>query len=844
MLRKLILTFVVLFLFNSGLTAQEAHSLTLSYNPSDFGKDGYVISNMKFAYEFKSCGGVPVFLLGFKESNASSSQYHYKGTYYQQNEIESGIWKPYCDVVNLTADLYNGSFLLGSVKIDYATGFLVGCFGDTYDFFKQLGLDGTAYKKDIASLRIRNLKLVTADTQSSKINDFLSEKAKKSEYDQFIQSGDQYMASGNYEAAKEQYGKAQYMGVDNESAQAKYAEAKDKIKQEKNDKAVEAHIKQGDEHYFNGDFPAAKSEYKKALSYDPDNADIKSKIENIDKEIEDKREEEAKKEEEEKEEAEEKKMEETETSSTRTSTSTAKSEQQLEYERQQRMLEHQKKQQEITNERLGSASEMGAAALMLHYAIGKLVYGTVGNDNNESFYNGNSYKLGLKYGYGVTSAPTFYNSSYSVYDGNTFSTNDQTENYQTFTLDFNGEVNFWGTMGENFGWGGYVRGSAGHGILFENFQISGEVGARGYVGGKVLRIRGEYASGFRDFTVSPWIIADELGSGVDAYYGYQKISLGPSFAFKSDWDGTKKYSQLSLMATFLNPDFNVNGFSNTPFILRWSNGLKLNYNISHRLDFSVDYMWHYYRAGEVEYGFDEDATARGHFVNATVLRNFDVYGKTAHANSYSSSKAEMTKNNQWWINIANPVIGWAKPIDTTIFTSAPTLGVVPVMISKDLGINDWLGFEIGAGAQVFTGAKFRIHNDFNTANLNGQTFSPTTEIKMVNYGAQVPIMFTASNYFNTINKYWIKGGIQLEGNYNQVFWKGNSDESTFELIEDTELPFFQNKYLIGVGMDYLVGKTSKIRTGVIYAANMKPFTETIAPITLNQVRVVLALNLN
>jgi len=846
MYKKTTLFLVFCLSIVSSSFAQEAHSLTLSYNPADFGGNGYVISNMKFAYEFKSCDGVPHFLLGFKEKNPPCSQYHFNGQYFPQNEIPGEMWKPYCDVVNLTADLYNGGFFIGAVKINYATGFLVGCFGDTYDFFKQLGLDGKQYKKDIANLRIRNLRLVTADTQSSKINNFLSKKAKKAEFDQFIQQGDNLMASGDYEGAKQMYSKAQYMGVDDEMAQAKYNQAKERLKADQNQKRVDAHIKQGDEYYFDGKFREAISEYKKAQSIDPENSSIQSKIDNAEQELENQREVAKKKEEEKANEQNNTTSEEnsSDDASGSESVSTGKSEQMLEYERQQRMLEHQKKQQKTTNQNLGSASAMGASALLLHYALGNIVYQSVGNDKAENFWNGNSFKLGFKYGYGVTSAPTFYNSSYSVYDGNNFYTNDQTENYQTFTIDFNGEVNFWGTMGERFGWGGYVRASAGHGILFENFQMSGEVGARAYIGGKTLRIRGEYASGFHDFTVSPWIISDELGSGVKAYYNYQKIALGPSFAFKTQWDENKKLGQLSLMATFENPDFNINLFSNTPFVLRWANGIKLNYNVSHRLDFSLDYLWHYYRAGDVEYGFDEDATARGQFFNATVLRNFDVYGQTAHSNSYADSKAQMSRKHQTWISVANPIVGWAEPIDTTLFTSAPMLGVIPVMISKDLNINNWLGLEVGAGVQLFTGARYRIHNDFNNVTFAGQNFSPGTEIKMEGYGVQAPIMLSASNYFNTINKYWVKAGLQIEANYNQVFWKDDDTEVTFQLVEGTDLGYVQTKYLLGFGMDYLVGKTQKIRTGVIYASNFEPFFETIAPITLKQVRVVLALNMN
>lgn len=808
---------LVLFLFITTLSFTQdpqAHTVTLSYDPADFGKNGFVINNFTVVYQFKNCYSEVHFLMGIKKSSINSSQYYYEGKYYTAQDLGAEAFQNvYIEMgSDWDADFYNSSFKIGHVDIDNSIGNFAGCFGDTYNFPKALGLNHADLLPDIANLRVTNWQIARLETYSGNIERVLRERVKDEKYNGLITQADALFNSGDYDSAISKYREATYIKSE-EYPNQKIEEAKKLKNQAENQAKINDLISQGDAHLSNEEYSQAISKYEQAQQLDPENTSIQSKVE----EAKSKKAEAKEKEEEEKEEEQdEKNVDSSEVddessevdNSSNSDEDEAESAYNEEWERQQRVQEHYQLRQEQTNQNMYAAGEMGASAMLIHLMIGKLIYGSMGNDNKNSRLIGDSYHMSVFGGYGISSRPIFNNSSYEVYDGYNYYYNEQTENVQTLTLDLNGGFEIWPLMGRNKGWGGFIQVGAGHGILFQNFSTNGQFGFKGYFGTDNFKLFGEYAAGYRWSRYDSWIDAYEFGEGGRSSYTFSRLSVGPRFTFDADLRGKTKCHW------DIRPVFEYNSkepryYGNNPLVFNWNNGFHTSFWFENRMKMYFEYFWDYVRTGEVEYGFDEDATFSGAMIRMGFMRSLDIFGNTSFSYNKNQIKNLSKKKNKFTLYLGNPTINWIQSDKDTstvnnqmVYMNDPSIGMNPIGIEQEINLFKWISVSAGGILKLNSGGRYNVAPG-EVITVLGNTMVGSTRIRHQILAVEIPLTTRLYLNYNGINKYWVAGGMSKQVNIMSLNSTQDADGNydTFEATNNT-LNRMSNSRFLQVGMDY------------------------------------------
>ena len=808
--------FLIVMLFGFFLQGQDGvgvHKVNLSYDPANYGKSGFVLENITMAYQFKNCYRESHFLTDYVKSSVQCSRYYYNGKYYTSTDLgQEAFEKVVIDLGDFTADLYLSSSRLGTIEMKYVTGYLVGCFGDTYDFIKQLGLEHKDYIKDIDKLRVNNWVITRMGTQSYKVENIIKELEKKVEYESLMQQGDQQVLKGDLNAALDSFRKAKYLTEDQTQAQAKIDEVEKLKKEQKTEKQFQDLMSKGDQAMDEENFSAAESYYKGAKDLKPESSEAQSKY-NLAL---------AKKEE-----ALEKDSEEAEEETNNQRSSEEGSQQkerdngpseeerarQEEYERQKRVQEHYQLRQEQMNDNMASASEMGASAIMLHLLIGKLIYGGMGNDKEHSRLLGDSYHMSVFGGYGFSSRPVFFNSSYEIYDGLNYYFNEQTENHDNLTLDLQGGFEIWPLMGRSRGWGGSVSASLGHGILFQNFSFGAELGLKGYFGVDEMQLYGEYSIGTRGFDANGWIDPSELGEGAKGGYEYGRLLLGPRFSFDAELKGETR-GHLIVGPVFEYNSKEPRNFGNDPLVFNWNNGFHASFWFENRMKIFMEYFWDYVRTGDVEYSYDDEATFSGTMVRFGALRSLDMFGETSYSYDYKQIKKLCDKKNKTVLYLANPTINWIKTVNDSIYQNEFTIGINPIGIEKEFNVQRWLALSAGAVLGVNQGGRYNVSEN-NTLDVNGLQFGANERIRHQIMSIDVPISGKVYLNYSGFNRYWIAAGISRQFNLYSIDGVKNVSSDYYEQIEDptSGLNLISNNRFIQFGLDFSTNGSSLVRVG-------------------------------
>lgn len=514
------------------INAQNIERKTLKYTPSGddvFEGTGYEV-NIPFAWGFFKCYGEVHVGFAKKTNEATSSVYIYKGKRYTAMQVIGQQYFPNPEVglTNLTADVYDGAYRLGNVKLGNVTGFTVGCFGETYRVLKMIEIDEKKYKDKLSSLSLKNVRITYCHTNDTPIETKIDKLLLGKEFNSLIKEADDAFNRRDYEKAKELYKKAN-RGNFHEFNQTHTKTQLEKIKEIEKEKKEQEIAKE----------EARKNETSSSENKSDNNSEIANNNSSSDNNDNN-----------------------SSNSSSNSNTSSNK-----------------KTSSNSSNSSVPAPSTdysevaavivVAAIALATVYAtykIGKVIYTDMG-DLDANTQNGNSDRLTKRIGFTATSAPM--------------------TRYQTSTLDLEGGIDYWPLHGENFGIGGRATLSAGIGVFYQNAQLSADAGLMTYYGSEKLRGVFEYHRGFRRYSVFQWIF-DDLNDSENEFY--HRFMAGVSFNKQTSFYGYTQahIDLLGIYENFNNP-MEFGGRNNfRPLSENANYGIRLNLRFEDRVSFYAE----------------------------------------------------------------------------------------------------------------------------------------------------------------------------------------------------------------------------------------------------------------
>lgn len=501
----------------------------------------------------------------------------------------------------------------------------------------------------------------------------------------------------------------------------------------------------------------------------------------------------------------------------------------MEYERQQRLKEYQQRNDEQRQQNMEVASTAAASALALHVGVAIMLFDDVGNHQAENDFFASTLRFKGQAGYTVTSAPIWQNFTQESFDGNSFTYDSETKNYQTGTLDFAAGGEIWPVYSKSFGFGVQAGGYAGHGILFQNFSWGLNGGLMAYAGADVMKLQVGYQTGIRNFSFFNWLEPTQTADG-KSRYNFNRYSVGPRFS----WDQEKRVQahNLSVLALFENPSFQ--GLNRaTPALLAFQNGVRIEYDNFHGIHAFAEYFWSYRRSGERSYGLSADANAGGEFIRVGVLRNFDMFMGSGLDLGYSQSRKLLANRNKWSVILPSVGFSWLQQAGAVdVFNNGPKINVRVVGVEKEFDLRPGISVSAGATASIFQGADF-----VRATGAGGQW-------RLQEYGLEVPLQARLYLFRTALTNTWISGGYRaFVPVYRQVQTKGTGADDFYSDVDISNTTFdaYRVHQLLGMGIDFPTADGTVVRAGVLYDRGRGFINPVHAPFTTSGIQFLTAI---
>jgi hypothetical protein len=753
-MKKILLLITVLLGACTLINAQSVERQTLKYTPSGvdvFIGVGYEVS-IPFAWKFIDCYGPRVGITK-KSNKATSSVYIYKGKRYTAMEVVGQQYfpKPFIGKTNLTADVYDDAYRLGTVKLENVTAIGGGCLGEAYSVIEMLGLDEKKYKDKLASLSLKNVRITYCHTNDTPIESKIDKLLLGKEFDNIIQEADNAFNRRNYDKAKELYKKANrgnFYEFDQSHAKAQLEKIKEIEKQQAEKKAEaerkEKEIAEAEEEarrreasgLVNENNSNSEISNNSSSSNNGDNSGANSSSNSNTSSNNNT----------------------SSNASTSTTASSSNTSNNTTTSSNNSVPAPSTDYSDVAT--IAVVAAIALATLYASYEIGKIIYTDL-DDYKVNERGGNSSRLTKKLGFTVTSAPM--------------------RNYQTSTLDLAGGVDYWPLYGDNFGFGGSSTLSAGVGVLYQNAQISGDLGLMTYYGSENLRGVFEYHRGYRRFSVFQWLF-DDLSGAQDEYY--HRFMAGVSFNAESSFYGyTQMYIDLLAIYENFNNPVAIGGRNNfQPLGENANYGLRLNLRYEDRINFYAETV--------LRNGVDT-------YFKIGAIRTFEKFGRPGDYNKASRLTATSGKN------VIYPLITsfhWANEkstLDSTLATSSHVPFNFGVGFEKDFNINTNWSVQGGVGLSVLHSTRYNNYR-YQHSSLN------------------LSVGLRYSEYlYKKDDKYWVLAGINNRINIQKNITEG----SERILVESLETNRFVPQWMFGAGLDYTVGSLG-MRSGIQYERSM------------------------
>jgi len=831
MVQRLLLA-TILFLSSFLLPAQTGASMrsSVTYTPSSL---GYKISNVPLVYGFRNCAGGIVMVMDYKNNGGSVGSYLYEGNWYSASELGGAHRSDFkIDINDLEADLYQGSYRLGSVVIDNLVGFIsTGCYGETFNLLGQLGLnyEDKKWKEAVSELTLRNIRIRSANSEDYKgVHEAIQSLKKEIEFKDLKSQAQSTEAAQDWSEARNFYQKASYL-AENEAMQAKAQEMSEKIMADKVSKKAEGLAEEAESLAAEEEFDAAAGKYETAARVDKDKgSEYQAKAAEMRQKQSDK---ETAKAEEEAAEAESSEAESSEEESTDDESSEEETESGEEdedeslsneeeaydeeaqaraaaleeYERQERVNEYWENRNQATDDNMMAAGEMGAQALLVHLLIGRLIYNNMDSDIPLSIMAGPGNMIGGRVGYGISSVPIFTNSESETYDGNNFGTSTSTDNYQSFILELGGGFDYWPVYSERFGIGLSVDLSAGHGLLFQQFSYGGALDLHGYIGGPGMQIYVGYRGGLRNVYHEPWIDPGEFGGG-KAETSYSRITAGPQFRFTKNQGSD--FSTLGVLG-LLERNYGWSGNGGAAALFHYSPGIRFEWNKRNRFSLGVEAVFNYRRVGEQLHAYDEDASFNGSMFNVNFHRRFDrFYNSALRMRNPSLVYKRIREYEGFYLSVMQPNLTWIQSDTTAYRSTEPFVGIDVIGFHYLFKLHKGIG--LGAGLDgTYSGVRWDAPNS--------QTYS-----RIHRAGLSIPFVVRL-HLPKTLARYYADFGYSYHYFFYNSLESRNPGEidGTWSSDEDNDIPLLNayGNYRFALGVS-IPGRQNSTSIGLVFERSL------------------------
>lgn len=769
---KVTLVSALFLLFTTSLLAQQVFRQTVSYTPAEKGFE----LRVPFAWKFIDCAGDVMLTIDMKKGDATATGYIHKGSRYTSADIGAEAFAdPDIGYTVISGTVYHQSYTLGRVQLTNVISAWGGCYGQTYAVIKMLGLSNEQYKDKLGELYFRDLRIESTSSWDYDVEKLIDSKERNATINEKTAAADQALASGDKERAKELYEEVQDLDYSNSHANSKLDEIEQLEEEEAKKELHEEHMSEGDRLMQEGDLEGAEAAYKKAKSTGVDEAEADSKLADVEEEQQAKVEEAKKAEEEaakaeeseesseesgsEEEEEEEKSYEELKREVERQEREAAEARKRLaekeEFERQQRVIKYQQEKFAQTQQNMQAAGAMSGSAIAMLIQVGTMIYEGIGIDRPENKFRGTSRMMHAHLGYTVTSMPMFTNSEMETYDGNNYGSSNETENHQSNLIELEGGLELYPLVGDNYDVGVFANARAGFGLLFQNFGVSYDYGAKGSWGLKNFKMAGSVSKGYRSFAHIPWINAQEFGSG-KLTYRYTRMAIGPRISWSSDmWGDTRAH--LDIQPVMELPSYQTPTAGNEPVMLIWANGLRTELWAENRIRIFAEYFWHYPRDGEVNHGYAEDASPQGTFIRFGVTRSWDMFGQSSFALDYQQVLRMNARRNKWAIIPFKGTMSWVDPREDSTYFVGDYVPGASLLLEKDINLLPQIAIATGVGGSYIPVVTRAVNGQPYT--IEGRSFGSSANVKLEMFTIDVPagLRFTSSPRGKDV--YWVKGSL-------------------------------------------------------------------------------------
>lgn len=469
-------------------------------------------------------------------------------------------------------------------------------------------------------------------------------------------------------------------------------------------------------------------------------------------------------------------------------------ERQKEQERKRKQKLYQQRQEQ-TKQNMSDATELSAAAILLHLYLGKVLYSIKNSDGNGQYQDWSN-RFNMRFGYGISNHTMFVNEKHITYGNNTSRVAD------VVTLNLNYGIEWSPLHSKHVGFSTFADVYAGHGFLFQNFKWGASAGIKTHLG----PIGYNYRINSVEINHGNWIDADIIAKEkVKSVYGRHEMGL-------------------SYVSSTLGVDILYLLRNNNPVIDedKISHGLRVEVYKPNALRFYVEMSEAPVILGRATSSVDSERVPS--ILKFGVLNNLSWFGNT-YANNYNTKAlAKHLQNKNTFISIGLKLQGGDITIgDGTqnVDTFQRTVSNVNIqgLIEHEFKIVDNMFLSVGGGLSAFRGFKGRRHNSgINTYN----TFGQNRNINFSSFTFDIPlgIVYKTDPIADLNYSFWssFKADIVVPLGYIYPYEKDEFGYS--ETIDEEELDGIKNSAYtilkVGIGLEYYINLSTKFRWGVFY----------------------------
>lgn len=602
---------------------------TIKFHPGN-NNDGF-IGSFEVVYAFRNCFGDIVLdyqqkgLMNFEYYRFKGRNYRISEIPDNLIPKQRSGFAFYADVYD--KELKVGTLVFDESYLGH--GIAVGCFGNGITSFEKLGVKYSKHRdKWWSRLNLKNFSFnadATYGLREYNIEYYLKKQLENEEYDAVVNKARSAEQRGDLESALELYREARNITAekDNDNSSENISRLEKLLREQEKREQIERLEQEAEELEILGDLESAVAKYREIQYIDPDNeiaenriSDIKNKID-LRNDLFEKAEEAEQTGEDETAISYYKAILDIDPNNRLALQKIEELEEKLRIERLEVWREEKRTNQAVQEEKNKEIFAAQAASISL---LSVLMFQGMGKDSYNNHYDPWGMNTKIRYGYGFTSIPVFEKKTTEFYDGNNSRFTEELRDANINVATINAGIEFWPLRTSIFDIG--VSGGGNFGIgLNSHVAYEIDLGGEINVGTNYLKAVGLYTWGIRGGNYY-YELFDEYGGNFNSsFYGgtdikFINISGGLKYLFNS-WNTR---AEIELLYHLQNPDSPA---------YHIGHGFSLSYSAFNRLKITGEFFWDYPRTYDESIDYSEyngiESSYSGLMFSIKLIRLIDFY---------------------------------------------------------------------------------------------------------------------------------------------------------------------------------------------------------------------------